>query len=274
VLTEKIFNTGELRLNYAEGANNGPPLLVLHGITMKWQRMHDIFSAFTPMHQVYTCDFRGHGKSDRAASYTVPDYVRDTAAFLTQHLVEPVILIGYSLGGLVAMGLGACLPERIRGIVLIDPPLISSNAGFEAMAYSFVHPWVLRTHHVNTQKLPLAAIANLLQEANPEADEAAALDTAHVLRSVDTGVTAAFINDQLLGDFSMSAALKAITSPVLLIHGDETAGSMVRSSDVTFFQSHVPHGRLARIEGWGHDVVWQPAAEKVNAHITAFLDTF
>lgn len=273
MLTEKTFNTGEMIINYAESEKNGPPLLFLHGITMKWQRMRDVFSAFTEGWHVYICDFRGHGKSGRASSYKVADYINDTKTFLTQQINEPVILIGYSLGGLVSMGLGSLVPDHVRGIVLIDPPLISRNAGFEAMSYSFVHPWILRTHRVNTQNLPIEDVAAILKEANPGAEDSALLDTAKMLRSVDAGVTAAIINDHLTADFSMSSALEAITRPVLLLHGEESAGSMVRDSDIDFFKAHVPHGKLEVIRGFGHEIVFQPAADICFGHIKEFLET-
>ncbi len=36
MLVEKSFDTGEVVLNYAEGPDNGPPILFIHGITSNW----------------------------------------------------------------------------------------------------------------------------------------------------------------------------------------------------------------------------------------------
>jgi pimeloyl-ACP methyl ester carboxylesterase len=37
MLVEKSFDTGEAVLNYAEGPDNGPPILLIHGITGNWR---------------------------------------------------------------------------------------------------------------------------------------------------------------------------------------------------------------------------------------------
>lgn len=65
MLQEKTFNTGEVTLNYAEGDPTGPPLVLLHGFTDRWQTYQPII---TPLYQswyIYALDLRGHGKSEK-----------------------------------------------------------------------------------------------------------------------------------------------------------------------------------------------------------------
>ena len=76
MLTEKRFDTGTLTINYAEGPMNGSPLVLLHGGTARWQELNPLITELEHHWHVYACDKRGHGKSDRAASYRVWTFSR------------------------------------------------------------------------------------------------------------------------------------------------------------------------------------------------------
>jgi pimeloyl-ACP methyl ester carboxylesterase len=78
VLTEKTFDTGEVVINYAEGPPSGPPMVLLHGSTQRWQFWQFLLPNLTSRWQVYLLDLRGHGKSGRVANqYRLVDYTRD-----------------------------------------------------------------------------------------------------------------------------------------------------------------------------------------------------
>lgn len=67
-------------------------------------------------------DFRGHGQSSGRIGYTtIGELVRDAIAVLD--LAGPAILVGSSLGGLVAALVAAQQPERVAGLVLLAPAL-------------------------------------------------------------------------------------------------------------------------------------------------------
>jgi pimeloyl-ACP methyl ester carboxylesterase len=92
---------------------------------------------------MYACDLRGHGRSDWADSgYRVSDYVEDISAFVGAASKVGSVLIGYSLGGLIAFGVAARLPDLVAGVVAIDPPLVLRDSDFEATAYSDAHDWI------------------------------------------------------------------------------------------------------------------------------------
>ncbi|WP_420640988.1 alpha/beta fold hydrolase [Candidatus Leptofilum sp.] len=273
MLTEKMVDTGKLKINCAEGEKNGPPLFMLHGVTQHWQSLRFFYPSLSQKFHLYAPDLRGHGKSDRAAAYRMVDYVEDIVDFLTQQIDEPTVIVGYSLGGLASLGLSSHVPEKIRALVLIDPPLINRDSGFDAMSYSFAHSWILMTHTINTKQQDIDEIVPQLQQIFPEAGEAVWLANARMIRSVDIGVTTAVIENWAVEGFSLSSDLQAITCPVLLLHGEQKLGSLVRDTDVAFFQTHVPHSQLVEVKGWGHDLVWPPASDVCLDHMNEFLDT-
>src|SRR5690242_1809355 len=122
-MSEAKFNTGELMLNYAEGPDAGPPLVLLHGGSARWQYFDGIIPELTARWHVFAPDLRGHGLSGRAPGrYALRDYADDIAAFL-QQVSGPASLFGHSLGGMVALMAADLCPDWVNAVVVGDAPL-------------------------------------------------------------------------------------------------------------------------------------------------------
>lgn len=68
-------------------------------------------------------DLRGHGESDPAedGDYTIPALARDVEAVADQLGLRRFILAGHSLGSAVAIEYASRHPERVAGLLLVDP---------------------------------------------------------------------------------------------------------------------------------------------------------
>jgi pimeloyl-ACP methyl ester carboxylesterase len=85
MLTEKIFDTGVVALNYVEGPPSGLPLVLLHGVTLRWQDFLNVMPTLAFRYHSYALDFRGHGCSGHVAdAYRIVDYTQDVIHFLRQ----------------------------------------------------------------------------------------------------------------------------------------------------------------------------------------------
>jgi len=107
---------------HIERSGDGPPVLLLHGAagsaaTYDW--LPDLGRTVVRM------DFRGHGRSGRADSYLLGDYVEDALSVLRE--LGPAAVAGHSLGGVVAWTLAQRVPELVSAIVLEDPPLFMGS---------------------------------------------------------------------------------------------------------------------------------------------------
>jgi pimeloyl-ACP methyl ester carboxylesterase len=121
MLVEKSFDTGEVVLNYAEGPDNGPPLILLHGVTSRWQALIPIINEFTNRWHIYALDFRGHGASGRTPDkYGLRYHYNDAVKFLTQIVREPVHIYGHSMGGRIALIIAANNPYITKSIITAD----------------------------------------------------------------------------------------------------------------------------------------------------------
>jgi len=129
MLVEKSFDTGEVVLNYAEGPDNGPPIVLLPGGTMRWQDYYNpLISMLYNRWHIYAVNARGHGKSGRTpGKYRLKDYTSDVVTF-TEELKEPATIFGHSMGGIIAVGAAAAaLKDRLTGLILADPPITNHS---------------------------------------------------------------------------------------------------------------------------------------------------
>jgi pimeloyl-ACP methyl ester carboxylesterase len=124
---EEYYKSGDgLRLYarlYGNAKGAQPGVLCLHGLTRNSRDFEDLAPHLATRFQVIAPDLRGRGLSDRdpqPANYQPKMYLADVVALLDALAVTRTIVIGTSLGGLIAMMMAATMAGRIAGIVLND----------------------------------------------------------------------------------------------------------------------------------------------------------
>lgn len=112
------IQTNGIRI-HAYQLGDGPPLLLLHGLSANARTWGRSAEALGKHRRVIAVDLRGHGHSDSPApGYGESDFVADAAGVIRQLRVGPVDIIGHSLGGRIAMQLAGQNPEGVRRLVL------------------------------------------------------------------------------------------------------------------------------------------------------------
>ena len=97
-------------------------MLLLHGFTGCAESMEGIAGALQPGRRVIRPDFLGHGQSDAPRDpslYAMGHTVARMQDVLDQLEIETCDVIGYSMGGRVALSLAVAFPSRIRSLTLI-----------------------------------------------------------------------------------------------------------------------------------------------------------
>jgi pimeloyl-ACP methyl ester carboxylesterase len=106
---------------YYETHGNGRPLVLLHGGLMSGETFGPVLSLLAQSHQVILPDLQGHG---RTADIDRPIDVRlmaDDIAALIDHLgLDKADLVGYSLGGGVALYTAVKYPKKVRRLVVVS----------------------------------------------------------------------------------------------------------------------------------------------------------
>jgi 3-oxoadipate enol-lactonase len=104
-------------LLFYEMMGEGPPLVLLHGSLMDTRMWDEQFAAFAQDHWVIRYDIRGYGKS---ALPHVPYADREDLYNLLTFLgIEKSYLLGFSLGGGIALDLTLEHPERVNALLLV-----------------------------------------------------------------------------------------------------------------------------------------------------------
>lgn len=242
----------------ASGDPDGVPVVVLHGVGNSRRTFGFLPAAVAGRARLLRVDLRGHGASPRTPGrYTLDDYVGDVVALLEE--TGSAILVGHSLGGVVAWTVARRRPELVRAALLEDPPLAPGPRPGPQLTY-FRDLAALAGRWQAEGSDPLAVAAQLAElPAGPRRQSAGELLSpdgiearARALLDMDPGVLEAVADGTtLLGDDdSPSAALP----PVRILAADETCGGVfpVRAAEA-LLQAH-PTVTVRRLPGAGHGI--------------------
>jgi pimeloyl-ACP methyl ester carboxylesterase len=231
---------------YAAPATNRPPLLLLHGIGSRALSWWPVVDALADHFHLYALDLRGHGASTKPpAGDLLPDYAADLAAVIAALDLDHPRILGHSLGGLIALTWAASHPHQAAAIALEDTALRSQPETLQAF-----DGWL------TLAALPAADVAAYYASEHPDwspADCRRAESITATAQSVLAELRADAAANLANGDDRL-ASLSAIRSPLLLVHGDPAAGSMVVPDDATRLLAILPQTQLVHVPGAGHAI--------------------
>ncbi len=97
---------------------DGPPLVFLHGIGGNAHSFDDQLPHFASRYRAIAWDMPGYGGSALTEEMTFPMLARSLQALLVALKIERPILVGHSMGGMVAQEFAARHPDRLRALIL------------------------------------------------------------------------------------------------------------------------------------------------------------
>jgi pimeloyl-ACP methyl ester carboxylesterase len=104
-----------------QAQGNGAPVLFIHGTAAAiWGDLPARAASFT---RALTYDRRGFGLSAAPRIADLKRHEDDAIALLAAHAGGAAILVGWSIGGVIALGVAARRPDLVRGLLLLEPPL-------------------------------------------------------------------------------------------------------------------------------------------------------
>jgi pimeloyl-ACP methyl ester carboxylesterase len=241
------------------GAPSSPVSVVfLHGLVM------DNLSSwyFTVANQaarqadVILYDLRGHGRSERPASgYGLSDMVADLDALLDAlDLRRPVVLVGNSFGGLLALGFVLARPARVAGLVLVDAHLGDEQFAGEMAA-------TLALQGAERDRMIADSFQGWL--GRNSARKRGQLASAARALVADTSL----VEDMRRTVALPAEALRRVTAPVLAIYG-ERSDLRHRGQSVL---GALRACELVIVPGCSHSVLWEATGD-VRRGILGFLE--
>jgi pimeloyl-ACP methyl ester carboxylesterase len=130
------FQHGGVKLYY-EVYGQGPPLLLIHGNGASIWSMKDQIAFFSKHYRVIAMDSRDHGRSGDAAGPLTFEAMTDDLAALLDHLhTGPVLVLGWSDGGIEALLLGLRHPDKVTRIAAMAANLYPEGLAPEFLKLS------------------------------------------------------------------------------------------------------------------------------------------
>jgi pimeloyl-ACP methyl ester carboxylesterase len=122
-----------IKLAYEERGSGAPAFVFIHGWTCDRSFFAPQADYFARKHKVVSLDLRGHGESDKPqGAYPISAYADDIAHLIDTLNLGRVVAVGHSMGGITALQLGAAHPEKVAGIVMVDPAPLAFPAELKA----------------------------------------------------------------------------------------------------------------------------------------------
>lgn len=115
-----MADLGDIRLHYRiDGDADGAPVVFANSLGTDFRLWDKVVALLQPGLKIIRYDMRGHGLSDApAAPYSMGALVRDLERLLDHLQVRDAVLVGLSIGGMVAQGLAVKRLDLLRAVVL------------------------------------------------------------------------------------------------------------------------------------------------------------
>ena len=243
-----------------EGEGRGIPLVFINSLGCDLSIWDDVVKPWLSEYRIVRYDTRGHGHSQAPAGpYTLADHTNDLAGLLDILGISKALLVGISVGGLIAMDYALSRPAAVTALVLCDTaPRIGSRQiwrdrirsvreqGLEKMAKTIIERWF--TTNFSHSHLDLYQNAFKMLQCNSQDGYIA---TCAALR-----------------DANLSGLIQSITVPVMAVCGAED--HVVTPTQTREWAARFPRARVEVIPGAAHlPCIEQPAA--LAQVIQAFL---
>ncbi len=267
------------KLYYAENGS-GPSLVLLHSAwaTHEWWRWQ--IPSLSRFYRTYALDVRGHGKSTPLERpYSVAGFAKDLKLFLAKLDIEKTVLIGWSLGGIIAMQYCIQNPLHVGALVLIatqghkNPRLKRQIMIYYLQALlnllmDFTQP---RKYDRNAQKFPSQTDAWLERQVRSMVSPTAPSE-------VFDWIVADIANNprknfweviRSVWNWEAGKKLEQIHVPTLILVGDKD--SLTPPTISHRLHTAIPNSKLVIVKDASHYVVLE-RPELVNTEILKFLE--
>jgi len=265
---------GAVRLQYLEWrpTSGSTTLLFLHGAALTAHTWDLVCLQLRESFRCLAVDLRGHGDSEWAADldYSISAHVLDLERLVSALRLEDFVLIGMSLGGMIAIEFAARHGNDLKGLAIVD-----TGVRTRTVDASRIRDFV-------TDDAELDSVEEFVERAirfNPlRRRDLLRVSLLHNLRLLPNGKWTWKYDRRHFDRLEHSASgralsetearLPAISCPTLVVRGARSEIFTAEEADLT--TSLLPNGRLATVPDAGHTVQGDNPRE-LSAALTAFL---
>ncbi|HIM60642.1 MAG TPA: alpha/beta hydrolase [Dehalococcoidia bacterium] len=250
--TDHTIDTGEVEIAYSTGPDNGPTLLLLHGLTDRRDAFPTVIDTLDEMHRVVAIDQRGHGYSGRTPGhYSNDDHARDIRYILENVCQSPTVVWGHSMGGANAIAMAADPPEQLKALILEDPAIFgrarSTRAGGAPVNSPFGASLELIEAGISAEEM-----ASRIAESEPGMPDYYAPWKAERLAQIDPEILRDVVAGRRRGVQDPKESLAKIDCPVLLMQADPDKGGILQDEFLAEITPKTGDWTVVKVVGAGH----------------------
>lgn len=229
----------------AGGDPQGAPLIMLHGLSDSCRSMQPLMSALPREIRSMALSLRGHGDSSRPQrGYAPADMAADVADAMDRLGVRDAMILGHSMGSVVAQELAVRYPLRAAGLILVGAFAgLRGEAELEAFCEAEIFPLTDPIDPLFVRGFQESTLARTVAPGFIDLVVGESLKVpAHVWKSAIRGLLAA-------------RPAAGITAPTLLLWGDQDGFALERQQAALI--RAIPGAVLETFEGTGHSPHWE-----------------
>ena len=253
---------------HVESIGHGPPLVLLHGWAMHSGLWGPLIPRLAKHYRVHAVDLPGHGHSAPSIPFTVDSVV---ALLATQFdaCTEPLIVLGWSLGGLIAMRWALREPTRVGRIVLVatSPRFVAGDDWQHAMSGETLSRFGDELHVA--WKLTIQRFLALQMRGSEHGHAILASLRDQVFARGEPSPPMLFDALAALAQTDLRAEIAGIARPALVVSGARDTLALPDAG--RWLADHLPNARFALIEGAAH-APFLSHAEEFGSVLDKFLD--
>ncbi len=218
---------------------------------------------------------RGNGRSGWVAEhYRLEDFTEDTVEFVRQ-LDAPAVLIGHSIGGVIALMVAARYSEKVKALIIEDSPLtLDNNKRIIDSSRDMFGLWLDLKKSVQSEKELSLALADNYRDY-PGVTSAWILFFAGCLWQLDPTFFNALLYDftGFTKGYDCKQILAKINCPILFIRGETKLGAVMTDDEISWLKQNLSNVNCAQIRGVGHLLHLQDQGQtQVLTEMMAFLE--
>ncbi|HSN17016.1 MAG TPA: pimeloyl-ACP methyl ester esterase BioH [Gammaproteobacteria bacterium] len=247
---------------YMETKGQGPDLLLLHGWGLHGGVWDTIVPRLTPSLRVTRMDLPGHGRSRHVP---MPPSLTELTLQTMAAVPPGTVVLGWSLGGLVALEAALRMPQRMRGLVLANttPRFVNAGDWSCAMPPEQLQEFAAGLAGDYTETLQRFLSLQVRGDESARAALRQLRDSLFAHGEPDTASLAKGL--QILRDSDLRAKLKDVTLPTLVLAGGYDRLTPAAASE--YLDEHIPDARLQVFPKSAH----APFISHADAFVTALL---
>jgi pimeloyl-[acyl-carrier protein] methyl ester esterase len=236
-------------LLHVDVTGHGPPLVLLHGWAMHAEMWGPLLSRLAQRFRVHAVDLPGHGHSAPLHAFTLDGVVAAlAAAFAT--CTQPLAVLGWSLGGLVAMRWALGAPARVGRIALVatSPRFVAGDDWPHAMPDETLARFGAELHVA--WKPTIGRFLALQLQGSEHGRATLAAMKGRIFARGEPSPEALFGALELIRDADLRGEIGGIAQPALVVSGARDMLALPGAG--RWLADHLPAARVALMPGAGH----------------------